>query len=158
MKRFLLLSLLCLFTVSVYGQGRLLESSVDKRPAWVKKSVDRYDIMKASQQSTVSLEDARNKAFEELHNFASNSITAYLMRTHVEGADAEEVRARVENSQYIRNISEATSLMTYWEHRLVKKQDVYIYYILYDFNDTEKKKAALDINMDDFRDRNKDNF
>ena len=80
------------------------------------------------------------------------------MRTHVEGADVEKVRNDVENSQFIRNISEATSIQTYWEHRLVKKQDVYYYYILYDFNDTEKKKVALEINKDNFQNRLDEKF
>ena len=145
MKRILLLSLMCLITISAFGQGKLIESSEDKR-------------LKIDQQSTVSLQDARDKAFEELHNLASNAITAYLMRTHVEGADVEKVRNDVENSQFIRNISEATSIQTYWEHRLVKKQDVYYYYILYDFNDTEKKKVALEINKDNFQNRLDEKF
>ena len=158
MKRILLLSLMCLITFSAFGQGKLIESSEDKRPVWIKRNVDRYDLLKIDQQSTVSLQDARDKAFEELHNLASNAITAYLMRTHVEGADVEKVRNDVENSQFIRNISEATSIQTYWEHRLAKKQDVYYYYILYDFNDTEKKKVALEINKDNFQNRLDEKF
>ena len=133
---------MCLITISAFGQGKLIESSDDKRPVWIKRNVDRYDLLKIDQQSTVSLQDARDKAFEELHNLASNAITAYLMRTHVEGADVEKVHNDVENSQFIRNISE----------------DVYYYYILYDFNDTEKKKVALEINMDNFQSRLDDKF
>lgn len=114
--------------------------------------------MKVCQQSTVSLEDARDLAFEELHNFVVNAVTTYLMRTHVEGAEVEKVKQEVENSLYVKNISESTALQVYWEHRLVKKKDVYSYYILYNFNDAEKKKVAIDINMDNFQEKNKELF
>lgn len=158
MKRFLLISLMSLLAISAFGQGKLLESSEDKRPAWIKRDVDRYEIMKVCQQSTISLEDARNLAFEELHNFVVNAVTTYLMRTHVEGAEVEKVKQEVENSLYVKNISESTALQVYWEHRLVKKKDVYSYYILYNFNDAEKKKVAIDINMGNFQEKNKELF
>ena len=156
MKRILLFSLMCLITATAFGQGKLIESSEDKRPVWIKRNVDRYDIMKVDQQSTISLQDARDKAFEELTNFAINAVSTYLMRTHVEGADAAEIHNKVANSQYIKNISAITAIQTYWEHRLVKKQDVYYYYILYNFNDTEKKKVALELNKDDFQSKLED--
>ena len=156
MKRILLFSLMCLITATAFGQGKLIESSEDKRPVWIKRNVDRYDIMKVDQQSTINLQDARDKAFEELTNFAINAVSTYLMRTHVEGADAAEIHNKVANSQYIKNISEITAIQTYWEHRLVKKQDVYYYYILYNFNDTEKKKVALELNKDDFQSKLED--
>ena len=156
MKRILLFSLMCLITATAFGQGKLIESSEDKRPVWIKRNVDRYDIMKVDQQSTISLQDARDKAFEELTNFAINAVSTYLMRTHVEGADAAEIHNKVANSQYIKNNSEITAIQTYWEHRLVKKQDVYYYYILYNFNDTEKKKVALELNKDDFQSKLED--
>lgn len=158
MKRFLLISLMSLLAISAFGQGKLIESSEDKRPAWIKRDVDRYEIMKVCQQSTVSLEDARDLAFEELHNFVVNAVTTYLMRTHVEGAEVEKVKQEVENSLYVKNISESTALQVYWEHRLVKKKDVYSYYILYNFNDAEKKKVAIDINMGNFQEKNKELF
>lgn len=158
MKRFLLISLMSLLAISAFGQGKLIESSEDKRPAWIKRDVDRYEIMKVCQQSTVSLEHARDLAFEELHNFVVNAVTTYLMRTHVEGAEVEKVKQEVENSLYVKNISESTALQVYWEHRLVKKKDVYSYYILYNFNDAEKKKVAIDINMDNFQEKNKELF
>lgn len=158
MKRFLLISLMSLLAISAFGQGKLIESSEDKRPAWIKRDVDRYEIMKVCQQSTVSLEDARNLAFEELHNFVVNAVTTYLMRTHVEGAEVEKVKQEVENSLYVKNISESTALQVYWEHHLVKKKDVYSYYILYNFNDAEKKKVAIDINMGNFQEKNKELF
>lgn len=151
MKKFVLFLLGIAMCLPVFGQGKLIESSADKRPLWIKRDVDRFEVMKVVQESTISLNDARNKAFEELTNFATNSITTYVLRTHVEGADAAQIWEKVANSQYIKNISELTSIQTYWEHRLVKKQDVYYYYILYNFNDTEKKKVALEINMEDFQ-------
>ena len=110
MKRFLLISLMSLLAISAFGQGKLIESSEDKRPAWIKRDGDRYEIMKVCQQSTVSLEDARDLAFEELHNFVVNAVTTYLMRTHVEGAEVEKVKQEVENSLYVKNISESTAL------------------------------------------------
>ena len=55
MKRILLFSLMCLITATAFGQGKLIESSEDKRPVWIKRNVDRYDIMKVDQQSTISL-------------------------------------------------------------------------------------------------------
>lgn len=158
MKRFLLISFMGLLTLTAFGQGKLISSSEDKRPAWIKKNVDRYDVMKVSCESTVSLEDARGKAFEELHSSVVNSVTSYLMQTHIEGADAGKVRQEAENSSFVRNISESTALDVYWEHRLVKKQDLYIYYILYNFNDNEKKKAALEINMGNFQKKHSESF
>lgn len=151
MKKSILILFSFLLCIPVFGQGKLIESSADKRPTWIKRDVERYDIMKVDQESSVSLNDARNKAFDRLREHAINAVTSYLMQTHIEGADMEQVRNEVINSQYLRNISEATAIQTYWEHRLVKKKDVYIYYILYNFNDTEKKKVALEINMGNFR-------
>lgn len=158
MKKCILILFSFLLCIPVSGQGKLVESSAPKRPAWVKKDVDRMDLMKVSKESTVSLNDARLKAFDELRNIAINSITSYLMQTHIEGADLENVRNEVINSNYVRNISEATAVRTYWEYRLVKKRDLFVYYILYDFNDTEKKKVALDINMGNFKEKHHSDF
>lgn len=144
--------------IPVFGQGKLVESSTDKRPTWIKRDVDRMDLIKVSKESTVSLNDARLKAFDELRDIATNAITSYLMQTHVEGAELGDVRNEVISSSYIRNISEATAVQIYWEHRLVKKRNLFIYYILYDFNDTEKKKVALDINMGNFKDKHHNDF
>ena len=125
---------------------RAIESSEEKRPAWIKRDVDRYDIMKFCQESTISLDNAKEKAFEELTNYIANTVTTYLVSTNVTDTDVNVLRKRVEASDYLRNVSESTAIQTYWEHRLYKKQDLYKYYILYNFNDTEKKKAALEIN------------
>lgn len=146
MRKLIILSLICMLSVPAFAQGRLLESSSDKRPVWVKKDVDRYDLLKVGQSSNISLENAKELAFEELRNFVANSITTYLIRTNVEGISPETIRKRVEESAYLNNISDITALQIYWEHRLYKKKDLYKYYILYDFNDNEKKKAALEIN------------
>ena len=108
MKRFLLLTLMTMMALPSFSQGRLLESSAEKKPMWVKHDVEKYDVFKISMESTVSLEDAKTKAFDGLRN-----------------------------------------LVIYWEHRLIKRQDVYIYYILYDFNDFEKKKISLEIDKAD---------
>lgn len=148
MKRFTLIFLSCLLAFTASGQGKLICSSEDRRPAWTKRDVDRYEVMKASGESTVSLEDAKEKAFAELRGTVVRSVSSYLMSTDIVGTDAGEVKKNVENSLFVRNISESTAIQVYWEHRMVRKQDVYIYYVLYNFNDTEKKKAALEINRE----------
>ena len=55
----------------------------------------------------------------------------------------------VENSSYVKNISEAASLDTYWEIRFDKrsKTNYYNYNILYYFNEMEMKKIALEVNQ-----------
>ena len=70
-----------------------------------------------------------------------------MLRINHDGREAEEIMNDVRNSDFVRNISEYSAIETYWEHRLIKRQDVYIYYILYDFNDFEKKKISLDIDQ-----------
>ena len=146
MKKYILITLLCLLTLPSFAQGKLIGRREEKRPAWIKRDVDRYDIMKFCQESTISLDNAKEKAFEELTNYIANTVTTYLVSTNVTDTDVNVLRKRVEASDYLRNVSESTAIQTYWEHRLYKKQDLYKYYILYNFNDTEKKKAALEIN------------
>lgn len=148
MKKYILTAIVCLLTLQLSGQGRLVESSADKRPAWVKRDVGQFDLTKVSYESTISLEDAENKAFEKLYNLIANSVTTYLVSTNVNGPDAGEIMSRVRNSDFLKDINESTAVQTYWEKRLVKKQNVYIYYILYEFNDFEKKKIALEVNME----------
>ena len=130
-----------------FSQGRLLESSAEKKPMWVKHDVEKYDVFKISMESTVSLEDAKTKAFDGLRNLVINTTTTYMLRINHDGREAEEIMNDVRNSDFVRNISEYSAIETYWEHRLIKRQDVYIYYILYDFNDFEKKKISLDIDQ-----------
>ena len=146
MKRIFTLIFCFFVSICLFGQGRLIESSDAKRPAWIKRDVDRYDLLKISVESTVSIEDARNNAFMKLHELAVNAVTTYLMKTAVGDADIAKVKSDVLNTQFMKNISENTSVDTYWEHRQNKKNDVYIYYILYDFNEFEMKKVALVIN------------
>ncbi len=146
MKRIFTLIFCFFVSICLFGQGRLIESSDAKRPAWIKRDVDRYDLLKISVESTVSIEDARNNAFMKLHELAVNAVTTYLMKTAVGDADIAKVKSDVLNTQFMKNISENTSVDTYWEHRQNKKNDVYIYYILYDFNEFEMKKVALEIN------------
>ena len=146
MKRIFTLIFCFFVSICLFGQGRLIESSDAKRPAWIKRDVDRYDLLKISVESTVSIEDARNNAFMKLHELAVNAVTTYLMKTAVGDADIAKVKSDVLNTQFMKNISENTSVDTYWEHRQNKKNDVYIYYILYDFNEFEMMKVALEIN------------
>lgn len=146
MKRIVTLIFCVFVSISLFGQGRLMESSDAKRPEWIKRNVDRYDLLKISVESSVSIDDARNNAFDKLYELAVNAVTTYLIRTSVGEADVAKVKADVVNTQFMKNISENTSVDTYWEHRQIKKKDVYIYYILYDFNEFEMKKVALEIN------------
>lgn len=132
-----------------FSQGRLLESSAEKKPMWVKHDVEKYDVFKISMESTVSLEDAKTKAFDGLRNLVINTTTTYMLRINYDGREAEEIMNDVRNSDFVRNISEYYAIETYWEHRLIKRQDVFIYYILYDFNDFEKKKISLEIDKAD---------
>ena len=127
MKKYILITLLCLLTLPSFAQGKLIESSEEKRPAWIKRDVDRYDIMKFCQESTISLDNAKEKAFEELTNYIANTVTTYLVSTNVTDTDVNVLRKRVEASDYLRNVSESTAIQTYWEHRLYKKQDLYKY-------------------------------
>ena len=147
MKRFLLLTLMAMIALPSLCQGRLLESSSEKRPVWVKRDVEKYDVLKIRMESKVSLEDAKTKAFDGLRNLVINTTTTYMLRINHDGREAEEIMNDVRNSDFVRNISEYSAIETYWEHRLIKRQDVYIYYILYDFNDFEKKKISLDIDQ-----------
>ena len=147
MKRFLLLTLMTMMALPSFSQGRLLESSAEKKPMWVKHDVEKYDVFKISMESTVSLEDAKTRAFDGLRNLVINTTTTYMLRINYDGREAEEIMNDVRNSDFVRNISEYSAIETYWEHRLIKRQDVYIYYILYDFNDFEKKKISLDIDQ-----------
>lgn len=149
MKRFLLLTLMTMMALPSFSQGRLLESSAEKKPMWVKHDVEKYDVFKISMESTVSLEDAKTKAFDGLRNLVINTTTTYMLRINYDGREAEEIMNDVRNSDFVRNISEYYAIETYWEHRLIKRQDVFIYYILYDFNDFEKKKISLEIDKAD---------
>lgn len=148
MKRYFLTIAVCLLTLPLSAQGRLVGSSSEKRPVWIKHDTGQLGLTKVSYESGISLDDARDKAFEKLSNLVANTVTAYLIGTSVTEPDAEALMSAVRKSSFLRNISESTAIQTYWEHRTVKKQDIYIYYILYEFNDFEKKKIALEVNME----------
>ncbi|HIZ85855.1 MAG TPA: hypothetical protein IAC04_05140 [Candidatus Coprenecus stercoravium] len=146
MKRFLLILAVCLTALSSsYGQGKLQESSSEKRPVWVKKDPGSAYLMKVRGESTVSINSARDAAFDKLHDIVVSSVTKYLLGINFQGRDVNDILEAVENTDFVRNISEWTAVETYWEHRVIKKQDVYLYYILYDFNDFEKKKIAFEV-------------
>lgn len=148
MKRIVILIIALSFTSFMFGQGKLINSSTDKVPVWVKKDVEKYDIIKISETSSISLNDAKNKAFELLKTKVIISTTRYMLKNSING-DETSIRNNVTNSQFVRNIAESSSIDTYWEERFIKKdkKTIYNYYILYDFNDFELKKIALEINQ-----------
>lgn len=146
MKRIIVILLGLIWLTPSFAQGKLVESSNSKRPVWLKRDVDRYDLLKISEESTISLETAKDNAFRKLHDLAVNAVTTYIMQTSVTAVDVNTVKSQVINTRFMKNISENTSVDTYWEHRISKKKDVYLYYILYDFNEFEMKKVALEIN------------
>lgn len=147
MKRFLLLTLMAMIALPSLCQGRLLEISSEKRPVWVKRDVEKYDVLKIRMESKVSLEDAKARAFDGLRNLIVNTTTSYMLGIDMDGRSADDILEEVRNSTFVKNISEYSAIETYWEHRLIKRQDVYIYYVLYDFNDFEKKKISLEVDQ-----------
>ena len=98
-------------------------------------------------ESKVSLEDAKARAFDGLRNLIVNTTTSYILGIDMDGRSADDILEEVRNSTFVKNISEYSAIETYWEHRLIKRQDVYIYYVLYDFNDFEKKKISLEVDQ-----------
>ncbi len=159
MKKILLIAMLVTLPLTaVLAQGKLINSSSDKRPVWIKKDVTKYDIMKVSASSDYGVEQAKTAAYDKLRDIAIAHITKYMADISVGEFDINEIKAKVENSQFIKNIDEATSIDTYWEHRRVKNNDVFTYYILYEFNDFEKKKVALELNAKDYKTSFEDNF
>ena len=113
MKRFLLLALMTMMALPSFSQGRLLESSAEKKPMWVKHDVEKYDVLKISMESTVSLEDAKTRAFDGLRNLVINNTTTYMLRINYDGREAEEIMNDVRNSDFVRNISEYSAIETY---------------------------------------------
>ncbi len=158
MKKIILIALLISLPLStVLAQGKLINNSGD-RPAWVKRDVSKYDIMKVSASSEYGVDQAKKAAFKKLEDVVILNISKYMSEIAVGDFDLAETKARVAASQYVRNIDEATSIETYWEHRRVKKHDVFTYYILYNFNDFEKKKVVLELDKKDNASRFEDNF
>lgn len=139
------------------AQGKLLESSTDKKPKWVDREVSRYELTKTAASSTVSLEHARETAFRQLYDQVLRQTTAYLMKQWStlgqESADTgvsreEQIRELILRSRFMQDLSESAALETYWEIRRDRRTDskVYRYWLLYEFNDFEMKKIALECN------------
>lgn len=147
MKQLFTLFIAIILPVTLLGQGRLVNSSSERVPKWLNRDVDQYQIIKVDYSSTISLEDAKTKAFELLTAKVVIATTRYMLSQSI-GGNEPAIRKSVENSQFVRNISESSALDIYWEERYVKRQNLslYNYYILYYFNDTEMKKVSLEIN------------
>lgn len=150
MKRIIILIAAVTLPLSfMFAQGKLIERSSRKKPVWLNQDTNKYGFIKVSESSFISVEQAKEMAFNKLKDLATNAIAQYLFKTTVGERDMELLKEKTANSLYIKNISENTAVQTYWEHRRVKKQSVYKYYILYEFNDFEKKKVALDLSSQD---------
>lgn len=149
MKRIVVIILTVLIASTTFAQGKLVKSSDPKPPVWLKKDVNKYEAIKVRQETTVSLQDAEAGAFAQLKDHVVKTTVAYMLRTTVGDKDEAAIRKSVENSSYVKNISEAASLDTYWEIRFDKrsKMNYYNYNILYYFNEMEMKKIALEINQ-----------
>jgi hypothetical protein len=149
MKRIVVILLSVLIAGTSFAQGKLVKSSDPKAPIWLKKDVNEYEAIKVRQESNVSLQDAEAGAFAQLRDNVVKTTVAYMLRTTVGDKDEAAIRKSVENSSYVKNISEAASLDTYWEIRFDKrsKMNYYNYNILYYFNEMEMKKIALEINQ-----------
>lgn len=149
MKRIAIILLSLVLASTSFAQGKLVKSSDKKAPAWIKKNVDKYEAVKVTHESKISLKDAEKGALAQLHDMVVEATVAYIYQHSVGKKDEASIKRHVENSSYVRNISKSTSLDTYWEVRYDKKsgRNIYIYYILYYFNDIEMKKIALEINQ-----------
>lgn len=147
MKHILTLLIAICLPLALFGQGKLVNSSEPKSPKWLNRNVDQYELIKVSYTSSISLQDAKNKAFEILNQKVVTATTRYLLSQSF-GKSESEIRSSVEKSMFVKNISESSAVDIYWEQRYIRKQDMnmYYYYILYNFNDMEMKKAALEIN------------
>lgn len=148
MKRIVVILLTVLIASTTFAQGKLVKSSDPKPPVWLKKDVNKYEAIKVRQESTVSLQDAEAGAFAQLKDYVVKTTVAHMLKMTVGEKNEDAIRKSVENSSYVKNISEATSLDTYWEIRFDKrsKMNYYNYNILYYFNDMEMKKISLEIN------------
>lgn len=146
MKRIFTLITILLFSLTAFGQGKLVKSSSKSQPKWINRNVDKYDIIKVSATSTIDLETARQAAFDKLKSDVITASIRYIISISID-ANESKIKNQVENSQYLKDISEGTSIETYWEERYKKrgKTTHYNYYILYNFNDFEIKKMALEI-------------
>lgn len=171
MKRFftlfLSLSIFLSFSVSGFSQGKLIKSSEDKVPVWVKKDVkdikgikafEGKGVVKFDSQSTTSMESAKLSAIADLKDYVVNSTLRYMVQFSVGDVDTEALKRDIENTSYVKGISEVTALATYWEVRFIKSSNtnLYKYYILFHFDDMEMRKIYLDVSkknssiMDEF--------
>ncbi len=148
MKKIIILAILTVLPLTAsFAQGKLIESSNETKPHWVKREVSNHNVMKVSATSDMDLEQAKVQAYAKMKDIASRCITKYLVDMSVGGYDLEAIKEQVEDSDYIRNIDEASAIDYYWEHRIVKNRHKYTYYLLYEFNEFEKKKVALEFNI-----------
>lgn len=148
MKRILVILCSVLIACTSFAQGKVIKSSDPKAPIWLKKDVNKHEAFKTNYISQVSLEDAKECAFEMLRQNVINTTLNYMLKNSVGGANADELKAKIENSTYVKNISEAASLDTYWEIRFDKrsKTNYYEYHLLYYYNEMEMKKISLELN------------
>lgn len=149
MKRIVVILLSVLVASTSFAQGKLVKSSDKKAPIWLNKDVNKYEAIKVRGESKVSLQDAEESAFRQLHDLVVNSTVAYMLQFSVGEKDEAAIRNSVENSSYVKNISQSASLDTYWEIRFDKRDKInyYNYNILYYFNEMEMKKISLEINQ-----------
>lgn len=147
MKKIFTILLTLSFAITCFGQGKLINSSTKSAPKWLNREVDQYEIIKVSSTSTISLDDAKNNAYNQLKDKVTSATVRYMMNNSI-NPDLNTITTNVKNSQYIKSISESLALDYYWEVRKIRKNDqmVYNYYFLYNFNDFEMKKIALEIN------------
>jgi hypothetical protein len=146
MKRILIFCITLAIASTLWGQGKLIRSSSDKAPIWIKRNVEKYEIVKISALSTISLNDAKQKAFDQLKTDVITLTTRYMLSISING-DESSIRRHITDSQFIKNISESSAIDTYWEERFIRRDDTtnYHYYILYNFNEFEMKKIALEV-------------
>jgi hypothetical protein len=149
MKHVALILVSSLLSLTLFAQGKLVKSSDPKEPIWLNKKVEKHEAVKVRAESAISLEDAEKNAFSLLRAQVVQATVQYLYKFTPGEKDINKITKEVENSSYVRNISEAASLDTYWEIRFDRrsKKNHYNYNILYYFNEMEMKKIALEINQ-----------
>lgn len=149
MKRFVVILISVLIASTSFAQGKLVKSSDSKAPVWLNKKVEKHDAIKVRGESSISLEKAEESAFAQLRKEVVQATVKYMYKFSAGEKDIKSMTEAVENSSYVKNISEAASLDTYWEVRFDKrsKTNYYNYNILYYFNEMEMKKIALEVNQ-----------
>lgn len=149
MKRIIFITAAMLISSLLFGQGKLVSSSQPRTPIWVKNDVEKYDVVKVSAASNISLKAAKEQALSILHNKVVDMTTKHMMQFAM-GTPESTVRNNIEKSAFVKGISESSALDSYWEERYVKKSKstTYYYYFLYNFNETEIGKISLEINKE----------